>query len=91
MSAFQNAVYTMVSRIPGGKIASYGGVAALLGKPRAARAVGAALSALPEHHNVPWWRVVNRNGEISTSSIFHTAQVQRALLEGEGVTFGPGK
>ena len=52
--------------------------------------MGAALSALPDEMDIPWWRVVNSAGKVSTSEIHHTAQVQRALLEDEGVTFSAG-
>jgi methylated-DNA-protein-cysteine methyltransferase-like protein len=76
----------MVQQCPRGKVVSYGGVAALLGYPRAARGVGHALSALTDLDNVPWWRVVNRNGQISISS-GHGAILQRKLLEQEGVIF----
>lgn len=72
---------------PRGQAISYGGVAALLGQPRAARAVGHALSLLEAGSDVPWWRVVNRNGEISIKSADHAPIVQRKLLEDEGVRF----
>jgi methylated-DNA-protein-cysteine methyltransferase-like protein len=87
MTPFQERVYRVVSAIPSGTIASYGGVAALLGQPRAARAVGSALCDLPEESDVPWWRVVNRDGEISISCIHHGPRLQRVLLESEGVEF----
>jgi methylated-DNA-protein-cysteine methyltransferase-like protein len=87
MSKFADRVCAIVHRIPRGRVVSYGGVAALLGSPRAARAVGGALCALPENSGVPWWRVINRNGEISIRCMIHGPQVQRALLEGEGVRF----
>jgi methylated-DNA-protein-cysteine methyltransferase related protein len=77
----------MVRRCPRGRVVSYGGVAALLGHPRAARGVGTALSALPDGSDVPWWRVVNRNGEISIKGVPHGPQLQRALLLAEGVKF----
>jgi methylated-DNA-protein-cysteine methyltransferase-like protein len=82
-------IYAVVAAIPEGRILSYGDVAALAGRPQAPRAVGAALSKLPEGLDIPWWRVVSSTGKISTSSIHHTAQIQRALLEDEGVVFGP--
>ncbi len=90
MTPLTRRVYAVVSAIPRGRILSYGDVAALAGRPRAPRAVGAALSSLPDDMNVPWWRVVNSTGKISTPAIHHTAQVQRALLEEEGVTFSTG-
>jgi methylated-DNA-protein-cysteine methyltransferase-like protein len=84
---FTSRVYALVRRIPRGKAVSYGGVAAILGSPRAARGVGTALSALPPDHDVPWWRVVNRNGEISIKGEPGLAALQRTLLEREGVRF----
>ena len=60
-------------------------VAAILGSPRAARGVGTALGALPPDTEVPWWRVVNRNGEISIKGEPGLAALQRRLLEREGV------
>ncbi len=85
MTPFTRSVYALVSAIPSGSVTSYGMVAAMAGRPRAPRAVGGALSALPEDLNVPWWRVINSSGRISTSRIHHTAQIQRALLEDEGL------
>ena len=87
MSDFTERVYRIVRSVPRGRIVSYGGVAALLGQPRAARGVGRTLYALPDETDVPWWRVVNRNGEISIRGVPHGARVQRKLLEGEGVRF----
>jgi methylated-DNA-protein-cysteine methyltransferase-like protein len=75
----------MVRRIPRGRATSYGAVAAWLGAPRAARGVGYALSALPDDTDVPWWRVVNRNGEISIKGAPGLPTLQRTLLEAEGV------
>ena len=62
-------------------------MAALLGRPRAARGVGAALAALPDGTDVPWWRVINGNGEISIRETDHLPARQRALLRAEGVRF----
>lgn len=90
MTPFTQRVYALVRTIPRGRILSYGEVAALAGKPRAPRAVGGALSAIPDDMEIPWWRVVNSAGRISTSPIHHTAQIQRAMLEDEGVEFSPG-
>jgi methylated-DNA-protein-cysteine methyltransferase related protein len=82
---FSERVYTMVRRIPYGKVCSYGDVAALLGQPRAARGVGQALATLPQPSDVPWWRVVNRSGQISIRH--HGRALQRMLLHQEGVGF----
>ena len=90
MTPFQSAVYRTVRMVPKGRVASYGGIAAVLGKPRAARGVGRALCALgddEQNADVPWWRIVNRNGEISIRCAVHGATVQRRMLEREGVRF----
>ncbi|MGD8277156.1 MAG: MGMT family protein, partial [Gemmatimonadota bacterium] len=80
MSDFTHRVWDVVRQVPRGRVVSYGGVAAILGRPRAARGVGHALSVLAEDSDVPWWRVVNRNGEISIRGPMHGAALQRALL-----------
>ena len=85
---FTARVWAMVRLVPRGRVVSYGGVAALLGQPRAARGVGGALAALRDDSDVPWWRVVNRNGEVSIKGPMHGAAIQRMLLEKEGVRFG---
>lgn len=45
------------------------------------------MSLTPDDLELPWWRVISGSGRISTSPIHHTAQIQRALLKGEGVEF----
>lgn len=85
--SFSDRVYDVVRRIPSGKCASYGDVAALLGTPRAARGVGWALNALDGDSDVPWWRVINKRGAISIRHPDVSPRIQRALLEDEGVRF----
>ncbi|HUP21134.1 MAG TPA: MGMT family protein [Gemmatimonadota bacterium] len=85
--SFYDRVYDEVRRIPPGTVTTYGHVAALAGNPRAARTVGWALHALPDGTDVPWQRVVNARGGISISKIGLPAELQRALLEAEGVEF----
>ena len=80
--------YDVVRRIPRGRVATYGQVAHLAGMPGRARQVGYAMSALPDDSDIPWHRVINARGEVSHrsgSSAFE--QIQRALLEAEGITF----
>jgi methylated-DNA-protein-cysteine methyltransferase related protein len=84
---FNKRIYALVRRIPAGKVATYGWVAALLGVPRGARAVGWALSALSTDSETPWQRVVNASRQISPRSGLPTEGLQRALLEAEGVAF----
>lgn len=85
---FYRRVYELVRRVPPGRVATYGQIAALLGSPMAARAVGYALSHLPEGSDVPWQRVINREGAISARGIGAApGDRQRALLEAEGHRF----
>ena len=87
--SFFERVYAVVRQIPRGKVASYGQIAALLGHPQAARTVGWALNALRgrEVLDVPWQRVINSAGRISISRADLSADLQRALLEEEGIEF----
>ena len=80
----------MVRRIPQGRVATYGQVAALAGLPRHARQVGYALHALPEGTDVPWHRVVNAKGEVSLRATPGWDRVQLALLRRERV-LGQGR
>ena len=88
-SPFQRHVYRIVRQIPRGRVATYGQIAAILGHPRAARAVGQALRLLPGPliHSVPWQRVVNAAGGISRRGDLERPERQRQLLEREGVPF----
>ncbi len=80
-------IYAVVDRIPAGRVATYGQVAALAGLAGRARQVGYALHALPSDAEVPWHRVINARGEVSPRSEGPWEEYQRHLLEGEGVIF----
>lgn len=88
---FYEQVYAVVRRIPRGKVTSYGRIAQMLGRPRAARAVGYALNALkseerrPAGDPVPWQRVINSQGRISIVNREHSAFEQAEILRSEGV------
>jgi methylated-DNA-protein-cysteine methyltransferase-like protein len=86
---FFEQVYMLVRQIPPGRVASYGQIAALLGHPRAARTVGWALNALVETEapDVPWHRVINHAGRITIARAGLNPEIQRRLLEDEGVEF----
>lgn len=84
---FYDRVYELVRQVPRGRVITYGHVALLLGAPSAARAVGYALHNLPAESDVPWWRVINARGTISLKDRGSNAELQRALLEHEGVQF----
>lgn len=83
-SAF-DAVYAIARRIPPGRVMSYGQIAELLSQSLSARAVGWAMRQCPD--DVPWQRVVNASGGISTEHLHEPRDLQRRLLEKEGVRF----
>jgi len=85
MKKFFLAVYDVVKKVPPGKVTTYGQVATLLGNPRSARIVGWALHQLRLEDQVPWQRVVNSRGLISTTCLEHNACLQAKLLQKEGV------
>ena len=80
-------IYKVVRRIPRGRVATYGQIAELAGLEGHARQVGYALHALPDGLKLPWHRVINARGEVSTRSGGDSHELQRHLLETEGVTF----
>ncbi|MBJ18022.1 MAG: MGMT family protein [bacterium] len=85
-----NRVYDVVRGVPRGNVATYGQVAALAGMPGAARQVGWALAAMGPDDDAPWHRVINARGEISPRGARDVEDLQRALLESEGVSFDTG-
>lgn len=86
---FRAAVLDLVQRIPHGRVATYGQLAALAGRPRLARQVGQALRGVDD--GVPWHRVVNAQGGISRRSRTASMISQRIRLEQEGVVFRRGR
>jgi methylated-DNA-protein-cysteine methyltransferase-like protein len=78
-------IHRVVSRIPKGRVATYGQIARLAGLRGQARLVGYAMHALPAGTRVPWQRVVNAKGMISLPG--SSAERQRERLEQEGVLF----
>jgi methylated-DNA-protein-cysteine methyltransferase-like protein len=79
-------IYEAVRRIPPGKVATYGQIAKIVGRCTA-RMVGYAMAALPAGSGVPWQRVINHKGEISTRSRGDGDLRQRRLLQKEGIRF----
>ena len=86
MTIFSLAV-SCVQKIPLGRVATYGQIAALCGYPRSARTVGWALHNLSDKElaKTPWHRVINREGRVSTTCLDHPAQAQAYLLKKEGI------
>ncbi|MDZ7703125.1 MAG: MGMT family protein [Trueperaceae bacterium] len=88
---FRDRVLAAVRAIPRGSVATYGQIADLIGNPGAARQVGMVLRGITDDDtDVPWQRVINAKGGISTYKV-GAGELQRALLEAEGVTFGGGE
>ena len=84
-------IWQVVSRIPHGKVATYGQLARLADLPGYARYVGYTMKMLPSGNKLPWFRVVNSKGELSFPK--HSAQyrAQQEKLEAEGIVFRKGK
>jgi methylated-DNA-protein-cysteine methyltransferase-like protein len=80
-------IWSVVKRVPRGRVATYGQIAELAGLEGHARQVGYALHNLPPRSSVPWHRVINAKGEVSARSAGDSHELQRMLLEAEGVVF----
>lgn len=83
---FQQRVIEITQQIPYGKVTTYGTVAALAGSPRAAIIVGQVLRYQSQLHQLPWQRVINKDGYITINNPHFPAEMQVALLEAEGIT-----
>ena len=84
-SDLHSRIKKVIARIPRGRVATYGQIARIARLPGQARLVGYALHALPAESPIPWHRVLNTKGELSTRGL--SAERQRKLLEKEGVRF----
>ncbi len=84
---FFKRVYDIVAMVPEGKVATYGGIGKILGYPRGAKIVGWAMRSVPEDLDLPCHRVVKATGELSPDYVFGAYEIQRAMLEAEGITF----
>lgn len=80
--SFSDKVYQITKKIPPGKVATYGQIAAQLGTPRAARAVGNALHNNPDPKTIPCYRVVNQEGRLAPGF-----REQKGKLLKEGIEF----
>ncbi len=79
-------IYQIVKMIPRGKVATYGQIAAIYGRC-SARQIGFAMAATPADEGIPWQRVINSKGRISPHSGGGGSEIQRQLLEQEGIQF----
>jgi len=87
MTPWAAAVYALAARIPAGRVATYGQLAALTGRPRAGRIVGQLMARAPE--GLPCHRVLYGDGSLCRGGVFGSPELQRRLLEAEGVVFLP--
>jgi len=89
--SFYKAVWDVVGDIPRGHVLTYGDVARLAGKRKAARRVSQALRRAPKRLDLPWHRVINAQGRISFPEDSNGWTRQKSLLEAEGVVFLNGR
>jgi methylated-DNA-protein-cysteine methyltransferase-like protein len=82
-------IYELVLRIPAGRVMTYGQIARWLDERYSPRLVGWAMHATPkDERHIPWHRVINSRGSTSTGRlILHEPDLQRLLLENEGIVF----
>jgi methylated-DNA-protein-cysteine methyltransferase-like protein len=78
-------IYEVVKQVPRGKVANYGQIAQIVGAGCDARVVGYAMASTPEGQDIPWQRIVNREGKISLPG--KGGEIQRMRLEAEGILF----
>lgn len=83
--SFREKIIQVIKQIPYGKVTTYGTVARIAGLPRGGRIVGGVLHQLSEKEDLPWQRIINKDGFISTKCLEHPKTLQKALLEGEGI------
>jgi methylated-DNA-protein-cysteine methyltransferase-like protein len=96
-ATFRRRVLAVIRRIPRGRVATYGQIAALAGYPRNARRVGQVLGRPGQGEDVPWQRVVNAQGRVSRRAprperaIGARELEQERLLKREDVRFVAGR
>jgi len=83
--SFFDKVYTIVKKIPYGKVTTYGLIARYLGTPKSARMVGYAMNSSHKFPDIPAHRVVNRNGLLTGRHHFFGSSLMQELLENEGI------
>ncbi|MGD8172199.1 MGMT family protein [Vibrio sp. TRT 21S02] len=83
MDQFLSQIFAVIHQIPYGKVTTYGDIAKMAGYPGYARHVGKALGNLPKDSKLPWYRVINSQGQISLTG--SAMERQRNALQSEGV------
>lgn len=84
-SEARRLIYLVVQQVPQGQVTTYGQVAEIVGRGVDARVVGYAMAGLPGDLDVPWQRVINRQGKVSLTG--RSGEAQRQLLDAEGIEF----
>ena len=82
-------IYKIAAKIPKGKVMTYGQIARSLGNPGWARLVGQAMFYALSPSDIPYHRVLNIKGEMAPDYAFGGQEIQRKMLEEEGVIFKP--
>lgn len=88
MTEFSSKVIQEIKKIPKGKVATYGQIAKLAGKPQGSRGVAWILNSSSQSHGLPWHRVLNSKGKISFPPATAEYTKQKRLLAKEGIEFG---
>ncbi|MFK3958564.1 MGMT family protein [Guptibacillus hwajinpoensis] len=88
MESFTEKVVSIISKIPSGKVMTYGQIAKCAGSPRGARQVVRILHSMSQKYKLPWHRVINAKGEIGIKTEEGSID-QKMLLQGEGIVFLP--
>ncbi len=87
----RQALYDLLLTIPRGRVVTYGSLAAYLGNPKWARAVGHILHENPDGDRYPCYKVVNAAGRLSPHYAFGGLEAQKARLEAEGIEVRDGR
>lgn len=87
MTSFTDQVIHLIKQIPKGKVATYGQIAALAGKPHGSRGVAWILNSSSKAHKLPWQRVINSKGKISFPKMSKEFRTQKNLLLKEKIEF----
>ncbi len=84
MTLFQSECYEALKKVPSGKVISYAGLAEMIGRPNAQRAVGSAMNKNPYAPKVPCHRVIRSDGSLGGFSAPGGTKLKKKLLKNEG-------
>ncbi len=80
-------IWATIRRIPLGRVATYGQIAAEAGYPKRPRLTAQALAQVPPGMELPWFRVINAQGKIAIPEGSRGHREQKRRLKNEGVKF----